>query len=281
MTQEPTGALTRQGFSERTCRLLAGMDTGIAGAIVVVGWFMFHSWLTGEFWWAKLNVAGGLFYGSSVYTMGFGRASLAGAALLLVVYSLLGALFGLIARPSGFTRNLLLGMLLAMTWHVFSQRYFWRRLDSFGLAYFPVLSTLPAHLIFGLSLSRYANRFQRLAVALGDSSWVLALLERLQPPPEETVENPPAPAESSTPEDQPATPPEPPGHDPADEPAPPASMEGSAPPHEAMPESSPDRPPDSVESHPAPSEAPPSPAPPGESKPLGNEESSPSVKSDC
>ncbi|MGC4050251.1 MAG: hypothetical protein QM757_12795 [Paludibaculum sp.] len=195
MTQEPSGAPLTKGLSERACRFVAGVDTGFVGAIVVLGWLMFHSWLSGEFWWAKLNVAGALFYGSPVYTMGLGRASFAGAALLLVLYALLGGLFGLIARQSGFTRNLLLGMLLAMTWHLFAQRFFWRRLDSFGPAYFPVLSTLPAHLIFGLSLSRYASRFQRLAGSFGDSSWVVPLMESLHPPVEETIEGEEAPAE--------------------------------------------------------------------------------------
>lgn len=257
------------------------MDTGFAGAIVVLGWFMFHSWLTGEFWWAKLNVAGAIFYGSPVYTMGFGRASLAGAALLLVLYSLLGGLFGLIARPGGFTRNLLLGMLVAMAWHAFSQRYFWRRLDSFGPAYFPVLSTLPAHLIFGLSLSRYASRFQRLAVAFGDSSWVLALLESLQPPPEETVEGEGAPASSLDPQEPPHIQEAPPVNSFSAESSRVALSEASAEP------STPDeeRPQGPAPAEPvieqAASEPPPLPASPGEAKPPANEESSPSVKSDC
>ncbi|WP_321477147.1 hypothetical protein [uncultured Paludibaculum sp.] len=173
------------------------MDTGFAGGVVVLGWFLFHSWLSGEYWWAKLNVAGALFYGTPVYSMGLSRASFAGGALLLVLYAFLGGLFGLIARPRGFTRNLLLGMLLAMTWHVFANRFVWRRLDSFGPAYFPVLSTLPAHLIFGLSLSRYASRFQRLALTFGDPAWASELWKAIEPPESEDV---PSPSTSKVPE---------------------------------------------------------------------------------
>lgn len=270
-----------KGLSERTCRLLAGIDTGLAGAIVVVGWFMFHSWLTGEFWWAKLNVAGAIFYGSPVYTMGFGRASLAGAALLLVIYSLLGGLFGLLARPGGFTRNLLLGMLVAMTWHAFSQRYFWRRLDSFGPAYYPVLSTLPAHLIFGLSLSRFANRFQRLAVAFGDSSWAPALLQSLQPPPEETVEQEDVHPLSSGPLEPPTAIETPPVSDIPEEPASVADSEASDVPPVADSERSQDPAPAHPLTQQAASEPPPLPEPLREAKPAPHEESSPSVKSDC
>lgn len=261
--------------------MLAGIDTGLAGAIVVVGWFMFHSWLTGEFWWAKLNVAGAIFYGSPVYTMGFGRASLAGAALLLVIYSLLGGLFGLLARPGGFTRNLLLGMLVAMTWHAFSQRYFWRRLDSFGPAYYPVLSTLPAHLIFGLSLSRYANRFQRLALAFGDSSWAPALLQSLQPPPEETVEQEDVHPASSGPLEPQTETETPPVGGIEEEPASVAHSEASAVPPAADSESAQDAASAAPVIHQAASEPPPLPEPPREAKPAAHEESSPSVKSDC
>lgn len=160
---------------------------------MTVSWLLFHSWLSGEFWWAKLNVAGALFYGGSAYTMGLGRASAAGAALLLLVYALLGGVFGGFARRHGFTRNLLLGMLLAMAWHFFANRYFWRRLDTFGAAYFPALATLPAHLIFGLSLSRYAVRFQHVAETFGDGSWSAEFLAALAPAPQ------PAPAPAAEP----------------------------------------------------------------------------------
>lgn len=197
MLIEPLGSSTPKGISERLCRVIAGVDTGFAGGVVVIAWFLFHSWLRGEFWWAKLNVAGALFYGSPVYTMGFGRASLAGASLLLVLYAALGALFGLVARTHGFTRNLLLGMLLAMAWQFVSDRYFWRRLDSFGPAYFPALSTLPAHLIFGLSLSRYAARFRVLALTFGDSSWAGSYMEIEEPKPVGAAKATPMPEQTT------------------------------------------------------------------------------------
>ncbi|MGJ5820178.1 hypothetical protein [Paludibaculum fermentans] len=281
MTQEPDGSFPPKGLTERSCRLLAGLDTGFAGAVVLVGWFLFHSWLTGEFWWAKLNVAGALFYGSPVFTMGFGRASLAGAALLLVLYSAIGALFGLLARPSGFTRNLLLGMLIALSWHLISQRYFWRRLDSFGPAYFPALSTLPAHLIYGLSLSRFANRFQRLALGFGDPSWVTALMERVNPPADGTVAVEPHPDESGEPQGPLSTPEPPPDCEHPDStssvPPVPAIESGQTLP----PEPSKETPEDSAQPISTPAE----PAtgevaftPP---KHDAGEESSPSLKSDC
>ena len=200
---------------------------------MTLAWLLFHSWLNGEFWWAKLNVAGALFYGGSVYTMGLGRATAAGAALLLLTYALLGGVFGLFARPRGFTRNLLLGMLTAMAWHYLANRFFWRRLDTFGLAYFPALATLPAHLIFGLSLSRYAARFQHVAETFGDAAWSTEFLASLAPPPPPAPPAEPtaAPEEASQP--GPVTEAEPEVHDGQPGVAAPPTEEESKPPSEA------------------------------------------------
>lgn len=160
-----------QGLSRTAVRVLAGLEVGLFAGLPAVAWLLLHSWLRGEPWWAKLNVAGALFFGGSVYTMGFGRASLAGCALLIVGYALLGSLFGLAARPKGVARNLLLGLLVALAWQIASQRYLLSLLDSFAPAYYPPLSTMPAQLMFGIGLARFAPRFQALAVGLGDPSW--------------------------------------------------------------------------------------------------------------
>jgi hypothetical protein len=168
------------GLSWKACRFLTGLDVGLSAAIAALSWLAFHSWLRGEYWWAKLNVAGALFYGPKVYLMGLSRASLAGFALLFVVYTGLGVLFSRMARQEGFFRNLLLGCLLGMSWHIFAQRFFWPLLDLSGPAYYPVLATLPAHLIVGLCLARFSGRFRSLAAAFGDPSWAAVLAEPAQ-----------------------------------------------------------------------------------------------------
>jgi len=154
--------------------MLAGLDTGIVAGLPALAWLLFHSWLRGEPWWAKLNVVGSLFFGESVYTMGLSRASLAGGALLLVGYGLLGVVFGLIARLRGIGRNLILGLLFAIAWQLACQQYLLRLVSSFAPAYFPPLSTLPAQLMFALGLARFSGRFQSLAADWGDRSWAPA-----------------------------------------------------------------------------------------------------------
>ncbi len=162
------------GLSERACRLLAGVDVGLAGSLAAIGWLLFHSALQREFWWAKLNVAGAFFYGPGVYSMGVGRATLAGFALLLVTYTALGALFGAAAQPRKPGRNLLLALILTVAWHFFAQVRFWPWMDTFAPSYFPRLATMPAHLLYVLCLSRFSGRFWSLASSFGDPSWAAA-----------------------------------------------------------------------------------------------------------
>ncbi|HEY3441336.1 MAG TPA: hypothetical protein VGK29_11310 [Paludibaculum sp.] len=182
---QPTseGETSRTGLSPIAIRLLAGLDTGVVAGLPALAWLLFHSWLRGEQWWAKLNVAGALFFGESVYSMGLSRASLAGGALLVVGYGLLGAVFGLIARPRGIARNLILGFLLAIAWQLACQKYLLRLVNPFAPAYFPPLSTLPAQLMFGLGLARFSGRFQSLAADWGDSSWAPAWVQIQEPAP--------------------------------------------------------------------------------------------------
>lgn len=155
------------GVPARVCRLLAGMDVGLSAALAVLTWLLVHSWLRGEYWWAKLNVAGALFYGPEVYRMGVGRATLAGFALLVVVYSLLGLLYAMVAKTEGYGRNLLTALVWCAVWHLVAERWFWPGMDVFGPAYFPTLATLPAHLITALCLARFGVRYASLAASFG------------------------------------------------------------------------------------------------------------------
>lgn len=180
MNDGMSGEAAAGGVSPKVCRVLCGVDVGLSAALAVLSWLMLHSWLRGEFWWAKLNVAGAYFYGPEVYAMGVGRATAAGFALLLVVYTAVGALFAAVARSEGFARNLLLALGWAAAWHASAQRWLWPGLDAFGPSYFPMLVTVPAHLMTALCLSRFASRYRSLALSFGDPEWVSGLVE--EPP---------------------------------------------------------------------------------------------------
>lgn len=224
MSPQSSGEPVPAGISQRLCRLMAGLDAGVSGAVLCLTWLGFHSWLRGEFWWAKFNVAAAVFFGGSVYSMGLGRATIAGIALMVAIYAALGVAFGLLARTRGFARNLLLGVMVALLWHVSADRFFWRRLDPFALHYFPSLATLPAHLLLAINFSRFAGRFRVLALAFGSPDWSREFIEPPELEPVEVQEAPPLELAAVAPaEPGPQALPDPNGLPPA-ETAPPAQL---------------------------------------------------------
>lgn len=184
-----------RGLSVRACRLLAGLDVGFAGGLAVIAWLCLHSLMSGELWWAKLNVSAGPFFGSAVYSMGFGRATLAGASLLLLLYATVSALFAQLVPLLGYARNSLLALAYAALLNLAADRWLWPRLDPFATAYFPFQAMLAGHLLFALALGRFTSRFCSLAHTFGDSAWVLRLFPAPEPP-----NPPPAPAQTGQPE---------------------------------------------------------------------------------
>jgi hypothetical protein len=150
---------------------MAGFDAGFAGGVAVIAWFVIHSRMSGELWWSKLNVAGGLFYGGNVYSMGLGRATLAGASLLLIVYALAAAVFAQLAPVKGYARNALFALLYSAVVQVAFDRFFWPRLEAFAPSFFAFQVTLAGHLLYALSLTRFPGRFRSLALTFGGAAW--------------------------------------------------------------------------------------------------------------
>jgi hypothetical protein len=185
MEEETGRGMEGGGLSERVCRLLAGADVGVAGGVLVLFWLTFAARLQGEYWWSKWNVAGAVFYGERVYGMGWGRASLAGAAILLLVYAVLGVLFSFLARPRGGVFNAMAGLTVALLWHQAGVWLFWPKWGP-GVAFYlhPVVM-LPANLVFGLALVRFGPRFRSVARALGKRVWAAEYWPPapLEPPP--------------------------------------------------------------------------------------------------
>lgn len=177
-------------------RVLAGIDTGAAAALLVLLWFAVHSRLLREPWWAKFNLAAAPVFGDRVYYMGPGVATLVGAALLFLVYSLLAIVYALLAGDRGPFRAFLLGAAWMACWHVFAQRWVWPRLDPSASPYFPLAATAPAHAAAAILLARLPSRLRSLRALAGHQA------DPMRPPPAPPVsasggppsnEPPPAP----------------------------------------------------------------------------------------
>ncbi|MBA3973127.1 MAG: hypothetical protein C0504_02785 [Candidatus Solibacter sp.] len=161
------------------CRAIAGLDAGLAGAAALIAWFAAGSILGGGLWFSRLNLAAAPFFGDSVFTSGPGWHTAVGAALLLLVYSLLGAAYGLLPASREGWLNLMTALGYAGLVHLCADAWLWKRLHPFAHPYYAPLAVAPGHLIYGLFLWRFPARLHRLTLLLGGRDAIAALA----PPP--------------------------------------------------------------------------------------------------
>ncbi len=135
---------------------LAGLQAGMLGAIGMLAWLgLSAKWQLRSFWTAE-NLMASAFWGSDSVRSGFGFRSIAGLALYLLLYSLLGALFAIVlrdrVRP---TRALLLGVVFALAWYYFSFRLLYERILPLVALLHVERQTILGHLIYGTFLGTY------------------------------------------------------------------------------------------------------------------------------
>ena len=145
-------------------RLLVGIDVGVRGAGLVLLWFALHSILIREFWWAKLNVLGSFFYGLSAFSAGLGRVTVAGLAMLVVLYGLGGAVLAAVMpeRMKASMRLLLTAGFVAL-WQFAMTRVILPWISPFTAAYFSDRVVFIANLLFLLVLLRLGRKFLPMA----------------------------------------------------------------------------------------------------------------------
>jgi len=135
---------------------LAGLQAGMFAALWMLAWMGVSAMYQRRSFWSAENLMASVLRGNTAIRDGFAASTLAGIALYLLIYSLLGAAFALVMRDR-FTRlgTLLLGVFYSVGWY-----YLWFR--SLGQTLMPMVwllhaerSTVFGHVIFGALLPRF------------------------------------------------------------------------------------------------------------------------------
>src|SRR5277367_386187 len=103
-------------MTRRLFYALAGLETGITGALAMLVWLAAGSvWTRHSVWWVP-NLVASVLYGPGSLRETAGVYTAVGAAMVLALYGLVGVLFGelLAARPSGF-RLFCFSLIVAMS----------------------------------------------------------------------------------------------------------------------------------------------------------------------
>ncbi|MES1260706.1 MAG: hypothetical protein ABUS49_03135 [Acidobacteriota bacterium] len=167
---------------------LAGLEAGVLGALLLIGWLMLGSiWLRHSVW-SFPNLMAIALYGPDAYSNQFGRSSLAGCALLLVIYGLLGAFWGAIWKDRRNPFLILTGVLTGLAVYALFFGVIWKHACPLIALYAPDRQLEVAHILWGLVLAR-SPQFSR-NIALAGGEWT--------PPPAVSVPPPMAvPSEAS------------------------------------------------------------------------------------
>ena len=136
--------------SQRRHVILAGIEVGILGGLLMLAWLALVSLLYGRTVWHPPNLLATTFYGDLALRRGFRWATLAGMSLHLVVCAGLAVSFSFaVRRLAGRFRVWLLGLLSGLAWYAFGFSYFWQQVNPLVLQYHPPSAMLFAHVLFG------------------------------------------------------------------------------------------------------------------------------------
>jgi hypothetical protein len=139
---------------------LAGLETGVVGGTLVLGWWALSSLAARQpVWTIPERLGAHFFYHGVVFRNELVMAVVAGVALQVASAGTLGSMFGLAVRGSwSLQRVVLLGLGIGLFWHYAGYEVFMRT----AYAIPPRRTMLAGHLLFGLCLGMYRHFLQPL-----------------------------------------------------------------------------------------------------------------------
>jgi hypothetical protein len=141
---------------------LAGMQSGMVGAICLVMWLgILAEWQQRNFW-IPVNLMASAFYGPRAIRSGFASETISGLAVYLALYTILGAGFALVLRDRlSRPRTLLYAVVFALAWYYLSFRLLWKSAIPLAALLHVERSTTFGHLVYGVVLGGYPARLPR------------------------------------------------------------------------------------------------------------------------
>ena len=138
----------------RMRHVLAGIGLGVAGAIFVLLFLMLGSLWHRRSIWIPANLFSTAVYGPDAYINHLAATSWAGVAIVVVMYGVAGALWGIVWRDRRPRYLLLYGAICGAITYLLLFDVFWKRLDPFLSLYAPDRQLELANLIWGMFVVR-------------------------------------------------------------------------------------------------------------------------------
>lgn len=152
-------------MSKRLLYALAGLETGVSGALAMLVWLAAGSLWHRHSVWFLPNMVASSFYGPASLRDSAGIYTAVGAAMVLALYGAVGVLFGeLLGRREGGFRLFCFSLIVALAVYWAVLRWFWRGANPLGHLYASDGQILMGHLLFGCFLAGYPRRLRSLRV---------------------------------------------------------------------------------------------------------------------
>jgi hypothetical protein len=129
-------------------QILAGLEAGILGGLLMALWLALIAPVLGRPWWFVLNLFASYTYDIRAIRDGAGMATLTGVAIQVLAGGVLGILMGMLG--SG---NRIAGLAIAMTAYMVCYAYVWKRYTPFLLYYVPQPLFVVGFFLYGSMLS--------------------------------------------------------------------------------------------------------------------------------
>jgi hypothetical protein len=149
---------------------IAGLQAGIAGTAWMFVCFAIAALWNGQSIWSVPNVFSILFYGENVYQDEFSRKTWAGIALIVVLYGLLGAVWGCIWRDRQKPLLTFFGALTGLATYYLFFHVIWVHTNPLIPLYAPVQQMQVAHILWGMALAKSPGYSRRIQMATAPST---------------------------------------------------------------------------------------------------------------
>jgi hypothetical protein len=142
---------------------LAGLQAGMLGALWMLLWMGLTAALLRRGFWIPENSMASVFHPQGDIAMEFGTATVSGLALYLLLYSLAGGGFALLAGRRGIrpARATLLGLVFALALYYGCFHLLWSSVAPAMVLLNPVRAAVIGHVIYGIALGRFPVHYPR------------------------------------------------------------------------------------------------------------------------
>jgi hypothetical protein len=150
--------------------LLAGLEAGVLGALLMVACLMIGSLWNGRSIWVGPNLFATTFFGSEVYRNQLLRTSWTGVALIVAIYGLLGILWGCVWRDERKRWLRVYGAVTGLCVYYLLYDLVWRHVNPLIPLYAPDRQLQLGHLLWGIVLASSPAFARRIADSTAHSA---------------------------------------------------------------------------------------------------------------